>query len=137
MDERLIKTVDLKNGLRLEILESSRNLPGDRWEVVLTTMIKIPVNILSPADDTQAALNVDEVRPSTEESVCFEQKRERNFIDAKEKDEILSNVIESFSFSSLDYVSNPDFLKRCIIRQNKEYWSRKSSYPDERNVIDK
>lgn len=137
MDERLIKTVDLKNGLRLEILESSRNLPGDRWEVVLTTMIKIPVNILSPADDTQAALNVDEVRPSTEESVCFEQKRERNFIDAKEKDEILNNLIESFFFRSLDYVSNPDFPKGYIIRQHKEYQKRNFSYPDEHNIIDK
>jgi len=127
---RLIRTVDLKNGLRLEVLDDSRNVAGDRWQVVLTIRVKIPVNKLFLGDDTQMALNLDEIISSIGESVCFEQKRERNFIDAKEKDEILNNLIESFFSSSLDYVSNPDFPKRYILRQYKEYLKRKSWYPN-------
>ena len=130
MAARLIRTVDLKNGLRLEVLDDSRNVAGDRWQVVLTIRVKIPVNKLFLGDDTQMALNLDEIISSIGESVCFEQKRERNFIDAKEKDEILNNLIESFFSSSLDYVSNPDFPKRYILRQYKEYLKRKSWYPN-------
>ena len=126
MAERLIKTVDLKNGLRLEVLDNSRNVAGDRWQVVLTIRVKIPVNKLSLGDDTQMALNIDEIISSIGESVCFEQKRERNFIDAKEKDEILNNLIQSFFSSSLDYVSNPDFPKKYILRQYEEYFKGKS-----------
>jgi hypothetical protein len=133
VDERLIRTVDLKNGLRLEIIDSSRYVAGDRWQVILTTRIKIPVNKLSDGDDPQAAINMDDIMSSLGESVQFEQKRERNFIDANQKDEILNNLIESFSASSLDYVSNPDFPKRCILRQYRDYLKRKSWYPDGQN----
>lgn len=128
MDERLIRTVDLKNGLCLEIIDSSRNVAGDRWQVVLTIRINIPINSLSPAADRQIDLDVDEIRSSIRESVCFEKKRERNFIDAKEKDDILNNLIESFFSSSLDYVSSPNFPDRYILSQYKEYFKRKSWY---------
>ena len=64
------------------------------------------------------------------ESVCFEQKRERNFIEAKEKDEVLNNLTDSFFPSALDYVSNPDFPKRFLLHQNKEYLKRKSCRPN-------
>jgi len=35
MEEKLIKTLDLKNGLQLKIFNASRNLVGDRWLVSL------------------------------------------------------------------------------------------------------
>jgi hypothetical protein len=81
MEEKLIKTIDLKNGLRLEIYDSSRSVGEDRWQVVLTARIEIPVNMLSRRADTQVAFNVDDITSSIGENVCFEQKRERNFID--------------------------------------------------------
>jgi hypothetical protein len=133
VDEKLIRTVDLKNGLRIEVLDSSRNTAGDRWQVAATIRIKIPAKMLSPDNNTQEAISVDEIISTLGEAVCFEKKRERNFIDANEKDEILNNLVESFFSSSLDYVSNPDFPKRYILRQYKEYLKRKSWYPDYKN----
>ena len=128
-----IKTVELKNGLKLEVLDGSRKIAGDRWQVILTTRIKIPVIKLSDGENTQAAINMDDIVSSLGESVQFEQKRERNFIDADKKDEILNNLIESFSAGSLDYVSNPDFPKRYILRQYRDYLKRKSWYPNDQN----
>lgn len=37
--------------------------------------------MLSRGADTQVAFNVDEITSSIGENVCFEQKRERNFIN--------------------------------------------------------
>ena len=54
-------------------------------------------------------------------------------IDAMEKDEILNSLIDSFFYSTFDYVSNPDFPKRYILRQYKENLRRKSWYPDYQN----
>jgi hypothetical protein len=133
VNEKLIRSIDLKNGLRLEVLDSSRNIAGDRWQVVLTTRIKIPVDKLSNGDDIETAVNMDDIISTLGESVQFEQKRERNFIDAKEKDEVLNNLIESFSASTLDYVSNPDFPKRYLLRQYKDYLKKRSWYPDDQN----
>lgn len=131
MDEKLIKTVDLENGLQLEILDSSRKIPGDRWQVELTVRINIPVRMLSPADNTQVDLNVEEIMASLGENVCFEHKRERNFIHEDQKDDVLNDLIGSFVFSSIDYVSNPDFPKRYILRQHRENLKRKSWYHNE------
>ena len=130
MGGKLIKTVDLKNGLRLEISDSSHNTAADRWQVVLTIRINIPVDILSHGKDAQMDLNVDEIISTLGENVYFQKKRERNFIDVEKKDEVFNNLIESFFSSSLDYVSNPDFPKRYILGQYKEYSRRKAQDPN-------
>jgi hypothetical protein len=130
VDKRQIKSVELKKGLHLDLYDSSRNVAGDRWQVVLTASIKMPNNALLPRDNPQSTLNGDEAMSSLPNSTSFEQRRERNFIDAKEKDEVCNNLVESFLTSSIDYVSNPDFPKRYILHQNRELLKRKSWRPD-------
>jgi hypothetical protein len=128
VEEKLINTVELKNGLQLEVLDSSRKIAGDRWQVILKLRINIPVRMLSANDDDQTDLHVGEIISSIGENVCFEQKRERNFIDENQKDDVLNNLVESFFYNSIDYVSNPDFPKRYILRQYRENLKRKSWY---------
>ena len=125
MEEKLIKTVELKNGLQLEVLDSSRKIAGDRWQVVLTFSINIPVKYLTPADKRQVDFNINDILTSVGENVCFKHKIERNFIDANQKDDVLDNLIDSFFCNSFDYVSNPDFPKRYILRQYRENLKRK------------
>jgi hypothetical protein len=134
VDDRLIKTVALKNGLSLQVLDSSRTVAGDRWQVVLTIRINIPVHFLSCYQDIQTALKSGDILSSMGESVCYEQKRVRNFVDARDKETILNNLIERFFSSSLDYVSNPDFPKRYLLMQNRMYPKRKSWYPDDQRT---
>jgi hypothetical protein len=126
--EKRIKTVELRNGLRLELLDTSRKITGNRWQVVLTISINIPVRMLSKDDSGQAELHVEEIVSSLGESVIFEQKKERNFIDENQKDDVLNEMVDSFVNSSIDYVSNPDFPKRYIMRQHRENLRRKSWY---------
>ncbi len=134
MDDRLIKTVALKNGLCLQLLDSSRTVAGDRWQVVLTIRINIPVNFLSCYQDIQTALKSGDILSSMGESVWYEQKRVRNFVDARDKETILNNLIENFFSSSFDYVASPDFPKRYLLMQNRMYLKRKSWYPDDQKT---
>jgi hypothetical protein len=84
--------------------------------------------MLSKDDSGQAELHVEEIVSSLGESVIFEQKKERNFIDENQKDDVLNEMVDSFVNSSIDYVSNPDFPKRYIMRQHRENLRRKSWY---------
>ena len=130
MEDKLIKTVDLKNGLRLEVVDNSRRIAGDRWQVVMTVLIDIPVKMLATVDGEQHDLNIEEVISLIGENVRFEQKKERNFIDENRKNDVFNGLIDSFFFSSIDYVSNPDFPKRYILRQYKDQLKRRTWYPD-------
>ena len=133
MNDKLIKTIDLKNGLHLEFLDCSRKIAGDRWQVVMTVRLNIPVKMLGPVNDDHLDLNVDKVMSMIGENVRFEQKKERNFVDENQKEDVFNDLIDSFFYNSIDYVSNPDFPKRYILRQYKEHLKRKSWYPESQN----
>jgi hypothetical protein len=126
VDDKLMRTIDLKNGLQLEVLDCSRKIAGDRWQVVMTVRMNIPVKMLGPVNGDPPDLNVDEVISLMGENVRFEQKKERNFIDGNQKDDVLDNMIDSFFYTSFDYVSNPDFPKRYILHHYQEKLKRKS-----------
>lgn len=43
MEQTLIKTIELSNGLKLNFYDISRKLAGDRWYVGLIARIDIPL----------------------------------------------------------------------------------------------
>ena len=69
MDEKLIKTVELKNGLKLDVLDGSRKIAGDRWQVVLKIRINIPVKLHIPADNGQIDIDINDILASVGENV--------------------------------------------------------------------
>ncbi|MBT9438589.1 MAG: hypothetical protein GAS50_05285, partial [Desulfobacterales bacterium] len=62
MEEKLIKTIDLENGLELKLYDASRKLAGDRWLVSLIARMEIPTSDSLLKEDVSPSLNVDEVR---------------------------------------------------------------------------
>ena len=133
VDDKLIRTIDLKNGLQLEVLDSSHKIAGDRWQVVMTVRMNIPVKMLGPVNSNLPDLNVDEIISLIGENVRFERKKERNFVDENRKEDVFNGLIDSFFHNSIDYVSNPNFPKRYILRQYKEHLKRRSWYPESQN----
>ncbi len=137
MEEVLIKTIDLENGLELKLLDASRKLAGDRWLVALIARIEIPTNDLLLKEDGSPSLNVDEVRKVLGEKLLFEQKREKIFIDEKEKDEVMKGIQDLFLSSSLSYFSRSDFPQKYILKRfnekiKKESWLK--NMPPENNI---
>jgi hypothetical protein len=67
-------------------------------------------------------LDVDaaELQKIIGETVTFEKKQERVFVDDKEKDAVVSGLIDVFKKELLTYVSNPEFPKRFIVKQYNE-----------------
>ncbi|MCK4619999.1 MAG: hypothetical protein KAT52_08625 [Desulfobacterales bacterium] len=128
MEEKLIKIIDLENGLELKLLDASRKLAGDRWLVSLIARIEIPTSDSLLKNDGAPSLNVDEIRKVLGEKLLFEQKREKFFIDEKEKDEVMKKIQDSFLSSSLSYLSYSDFPQKYVLKKFNEKIKKGSWY---------
>ena len=77
MKEKLIKTLNLKNGLQLNVYDASRKLVGDRWMVSLIARMDVPVTEALKKSIRKPTKSVDEIKGVLGDSVLFERKRER------------------------------------------------------------
>lgn len=122
MEEKLIQTIELNNGLILKIFDISRKIAGDRWYVGIHSTVDIS---LSSLEGKPLPISLDTLRNALGDTICYLQKRERNFIDEKKKDEVLKELATSFTKSIIPYVSHPDFPKRFVLKQYREYLEKK------------
>ena len=129
MEEVLINTIDLENGLKLKLFDRSRKLAGDRWLVSFIARIEIPINDSLLKGDGSSLLNFDEAVKALGEKLLFEQKRERVYIDEKEKDEVMKKIQDSFLSTSISYLSRSDFPEKYILKKfndkiKKDSWAK-------------
>jgi hypothetical protein len=134
MEEKLIKTLDLKNGLQLKIFDASRNLVGDRWLVSLIARMEIPVTKVLQRSDPLPKKNLNDINDVLGESVMFEQKREKNFVDISEIESVFKGMCDIFLGSSLDYLSRETFPKRYILKKYKEQIKKASWFMADKNT---
>jgi hypothetical protein len=128
MKEKLIKTLDLKNGLQLKIYDASRNLVGDRWMVSLIARMEIPVTEVLEKTDPRLKEDANEIKDALGERVMFEQKREKIFVDTAERDMVFDGMYDIFLDSSLDYLSRETFPKHYILKKYKEHIKKASLF---------
>jgi len=84
MKEQLIKTIQLENDLSLTIYDASKPIAGDRWQVTLSARILIPVNE-KYSGNNPAYPPIAEIKQALADTVEYETKKQRNFIDDKAK----------------------------------------------------
>lgn len=132
MEQTLIKTMELSNGLKLDFYDISRKLAGDRWYVGMIARIDIPLTDSLLTNQQLSNYSVEEIRNALGESVRFQQKRERHYIDEREKDALLHGLMDSFIKSSLNYLSHPDFSGRYVLKEFQAYLKRQTWYQDDR-----
>jgi len=129
MEEVLINTIDLENGLKLKLFDRSRKLAGDRWLVSFIARIEILIKDSLLKGDGSSLLNFDEAVKALGEKLLFEQKRERVYIDEKEKDEVMKKIQDSFLSTSISYLSRSDFPEKYILKKfndkiKKDSWAK-------------
>ena len=86
MNETLIRSISLANGLTLELLDASRKVASDRYRIELIERIRIPVDAgLFSETDT---IDIEALCETLGPVVAFEKRTERNFIAEKERDAV-------------------------------------------------
>ena len=126
MTGEIVKSIDLENGLKLAIYDESKKIAADRWVVKFAARMEIPVNCIS--QEGANGVNPDEIKSGLGDIVLFEHKRERNFIDEKEKNETFDSLCTMFLETSLNYLSHADFPVKFILKKYSEYQKKKNRY---------
>ncbi len=128
MTGKLIKTIDLENNMQLNLYDESRRQAGDRWLVTLVIRMEIPVKAALLQKEHPSTETLKEVEKVLGEKVLFEQKRERIFVDAKEKEIALTEMSEMFIDRVLQYLSREAFPKQYVMKMYKEAEKKQSGY---------
>jgi hypothetical protein len=126
MKEKLIKTMGLKNGMKLKFYDASRPLAGDRWLISLIIIAEMSVVEALINDEGKSMDSVGEIKKVLGEKVLFEQKRERIFVGESEKQTVFEEVYNFFIDSVLGYLSNKAFPKRYVLKKYREKVERES-----------
>lgn len=123
IENKLVKTIGLKNNLKLKIYDRSKKMAGDRWLVKMIAQVDIPVSsVTETLHDLQhdPDSDKDEILKLLGSAVTFEQKRERFFIDESKKESVFNEVCDHFVKSTINYLSHPDFPKKYVIIKFRE-----------------
>ncbi|GMQ79702.1 MAG: hypothetical protein BMS9Abin03_132 [Thermodesulfobacteriota bacterium] len=126
MKEKLIKTLDLENGLQLNVYDASRKLVGDRWLVSLIVRMDVPVTEALKKNSRQPMESINEIKSMLGDSVLFEKKRERIFVYTAAKEAVFKELCDMFLNSSLNYLSKDIFPKQYILKKHQEEIKKKS-----------
>jgi hypothetical protein len=65
------------------------------------------------------------IRPAMGDLIPFEQKRERYFIDEREKASVFNQMVESFRSSTRNYLAHPQFPSRFVTKAFRKYLEKK------------
>jgi hypothetical protein len=123
MEQTMITVEVFDNGVTLRLYDASRKLAGDRWLVALAARATVPVeqNLLaaiSPEDLTQ-------IRQALGNELVFEQKRERYFIDDRQKTAVFNQMLESFRSMTCTYLAHPQFPSQFAKKSFRDYLAGK------------
>ena len=114
-----VKRLKLKNGTELEILDASRPLAGDRWQVAAVFRVTIPITS-EMLSGSKTPADVAEIRRLLGERLVFEKRLERTFIDKSAREETFEQMVDSYLEGSLGYISKPAFPRNYVLKQYAE-----------------
>lgn len=124
MKETLVKTIDLENNRKLTIYDASRKVGADTWLVTMIARVEILINesLFNPED--LSSVNLDEIKKALGESICFEAKTDRNFINEAQKNTVFNGLCDVFLTNTRSYLSHPDFAKKFVLKKFKDLEGR-------------
>ena len=138
MEEKLIKTVELENGLALEVFDASRKIAdkgefqagadpkasrtveGDIWMVSIVGKINVPVEKAYFKDSGSSVMTHEAVIEILGETVPYEKRVERHLVHESEKDQIFTQALDEFMNGLVRYMAHPEFPKKFIYKRYEE-----------------
>ena len=112
----------LANGVTIRYLNESKKLAGDRWLVKLRCHATIPI---------QEWMREAMAGPGPENRFCRDHilsagvlhhdiVRERNFIDAKEREGLFTELLDSLETTTLGYLASEPFVRQLFAKKHAE-----------------
>jgi phosphoenolpyruvate-protein kinase (PTS system EI component) len=111
---------DMEEEHRIQFEKHAQNLKKIKSEVQVINSLLTNQHL--------SQYSVEEIRNTLGESVRFQQKRERHYIDERKKDDLLNGLMDSFIKRTLNYLSLPDFPGKSVLKESQAYRKRKTWY---------
>ncbi|SMC17955.1 hypothetical protein SAMN02746041_00430 [Desulfacinum hydrothermale DSM 13146] len=129
-DERvLLESRKLPTGLALHLYDGSRKIAGDRWYVQLQVEIPIPLDdAMLRTLDAEDKDVLDAFRHQVGDPYIYRYQKEKNFVDAGEKDAALEQLKEDFLSTNWNYLSHPRFAELTVRKSFWEWMERRRWY---------
>lgn len=115
MQNKIIKKLELADGVSAVISDNSRHYYGGYYHVSLQITAEVPLLKECFKSETEYA---DAVR-RLGEKVCFRRKLEKMAVPADELELIRQDLLDSFSAHMLPYLMRKDFPRRFILSEYK------------------
>ena len=115
MENTCIYRTKLDNGLKFEIFDASRKIAGDRYRVVMSARVVIPVDeaLSSPVC---SQIDAPAARKALGPELIFEKKSERNFVDAEEKEAVFDQLRQACIDTAAKYYAHQDFAAKYLLK---------------------
>jgi hypothetical protein len=122
---KTVQIIPFETGAHLEVIDATRPLAGDRWQVAAVFRLVIPVHEALLAGAAEAEFK--EIRRRLGDRIAFEKRLERIFIAEDRKDAIFRNMVRGYLEGALRYLSRPAFARNYVLRRyadarRKEAW---------------
>jgi len=122
--EKHVETLNLQNGLKLEIWDQSRIIAGDRWLVRMEARAAVPLREeyfhFVPEKDRAYFI----LRRVLGTEVTYNHVQEKHFVDANQKEEVFNRFVDIFKKNTLPYLQHPDFSRRFCLSRYRELKAR-------------
>jgi hypothetical protein len=118
---KIIEQQQLGNGIKLSMYDRSRVTAGDRWQVELECRAHIPMDEsywgMVDLDDHEL---LQDIQKMLGDPLEFVTTRQRNFVDAREYETVLQEMVQQISDSILEYLKKPNFPQEFFKKQYRE-----------------
>jgi hypothetical protein len=124
MERETYKKLELENNHCLEIFDDSRKIGEDAYVVIVTAKMEIPVTkelFSTPVSDDK----FEDIVNTLGSPIVYEYKLERNMIMARDKDEVLENLVTTFLENTGQYVAKPSFPEKLVLKEYRERIEKK------------
>ena len=128
MNTNIFKTIELENGLTLEIRDESRKIGADAYVVIMEARMEIQVQRDLFAAQPVSDKKFTDILEILGDDILYEYKSERNMIMAKEKDVVFENQVDTFVKNMIPYITKSIFPEKMILKEYRERVEKKNKY---------
>jgi hypothetical protein len=127
-NNKIVKTMELENGLTLEIRDESRKIGEDAYVVIMGARMEIQVQKDFFAAQVVSDEKFSDILEILGDDILYEYKSERNMIMAKEKDLVFESQVDTFVKNMIPYISKSIFPEKMILKEYRERVEKKNKY---------
>jgi hypothetical protein len=127
-NNKIFKTMELENGLTLEIRDDSRKIGEDAYVVIMGARMGIQVQKDSFAKQAVSDKKFADILEILGADILYEYKSERNMVMAKEKDAVFESQVDTFVKNMVPYISKSIFPEKMILKEYRERVEKKNKY---------